>query len=99
MKLTDGKKIIHVKNGTPKLAEITGTGCMLGVLCGCYLSVFNNIDSVVTACAVLGICGEYSVTENGNGSFMVKLMDNISVLTTKNISEKLKMEVKEIEKA
>ncbi|MEE1043733.1 MAG: hydroxyethylthiazole kinase, partial [Clostridia bacterium] len=68
--ITDGKKILHVKNGVPELAKVTGTGCMLGALCGCYLSVFNNMDAVVTSCAVLGICGENSVTDKGYGSYV-----------------------------
>lgn len=36
--VTDGKTLVHVKNGSPQLATVTGTGCMLGALTACYLS-------------------------------------------------------------
>ena len=96
--ITDGKKLVYVKNGTPMLADVTGTGCMLGALCGCYLSVCKNIYAVLTACAVLGVCGELSVTDKGNGSFMINLIDNLSVLSDTDVKKYLKMEGKDIEK-
>ncbi|MBE6879179.1 MAG: hydroxyethylthiazole kinase [Ruminococcaceae bacterium] len=92
--VTDGKTVVYINNGVPQLAQITGTGCLLGVLCGCYLSVDQTINSLVTACAVLGICGELSQTDKGNGSFFVNLMDNLSVLKDSQIDELLKIEVK-----
>lgn len=76
--VTDGEKTVCIKNGTPRLAKVTGTGCMLGVLCGCYLSVCNSIYGAITACSVLGICGENAETDKGNGTFMVNLMDELS---------------------
>jgi len=41
--LTDGTRIILVKNASSYLTRITGTGCMLGALCACFLSVKNDI--------------------------------------------------------
>ncbi len=95
--VTDGNKIIHINNGTQQLSCITGTGCMQGALCSCYISVCQNITSVVTACAVMGICGELSETEKGNGTFMVNLMDNLSVLLDENIQKYLSVEEFNIE--
>ena len=77
-----------------QLAQITGTGCLLGMLCGCYLSVDRSINALVTACAVLGISGELSQTEKGNGTFFVNLMDNLSVLKNEQIEKLLNIEVK-----
>ena len=92
--VTDGKTVVYINNGVPKLAQITGTGCLLGMLCGCYLSVDQSINALITACAVLGICGELSRTEKGNGTFFVNLMDNLSVLKAEQIEKLLKIEVK-----
>lgn len=47
--ITDGKRLFHLKNGTPQLAAVTGTGCMLGALCACCLSVQRDLTAVVTA--------------------------------------------------
>lgn len=95
--VTDGQKLVYVKNGTPQLAQVTGTGCMLGALCAVYLSANKEIDSAITACAVLGICGELSETEKGNGSFMVNLMDNLSTLSDDEINRYIKTEDMKIE--
>ena len=95
--VTDGKTVVYVNNGVPQLAQITGTGCLLGMLCGCYLSVDRSIYSIVTACAILGICGQLSQTEKGNGTFFVNLMDNLSTLKDEQLEQLLKVEVKTIE--
>ena len=92
--VTDGKTVVYINNGVPQLARVTGTGCLLGMLCGCYLSVDQSIHSLVAACAVLGICGQLSETDKGNGSFFVNLMDNLSVLKDCQVDELLKIEVK-----
>ena len=56
--VADGASIVRIKNGTPQLSTVTGTGCMLGALCGACLSVCSGMDAAVSACAVLGICGQ-----------------------------------------
>lgn len=92
--VTDGSTTVYINNGVPQLAGITGTGCLLGMLCGCYLSVDQSINALVTACVVLGICGQLSLTDKGNGSFFVNLMDNLSVLKDEQIEKLLDIEVK-----
>ena len=94
--VTDGETVIHINNGVPQLAQITGTGCLLGVLCGCYLSVDTTVSALITACTVLGICGQLSQTEKGNGTFFVNLMDNLSVLKNEQIEELINIEVKQL---
>ena len=95
--VTDGKQLLYITNGTPQLSAVTGTGCMLGALCGCYMSVCSDIRGAVTACVVLGACGELAATDKGNGTFMVNLMDNLSVVTDKDIEKYMKAEEKNIE--
>ena len=95
--VTDGGKVIYIKNGTPQLAKVTGTGCMLGALCASFLTVDKSINAVICACAVLGIAGELSVAENKNGTFSVNLMDNLSSMSDCNIEKYLKAEEKDIE--
>lgn len=95
--ITDGKRMVFVKNGSPFLSKVTGTGCMLGALCACYLTESDAYTAAICACAVLGICGEMAETKKGNGSFMVSLMDNLSILSGENLEKKLKLEETEIE--
>lgn len=95
--VTDGKRLFCIKNGIPQLATITGTGCILGALCACCLSVVRDISAVTAACALLGICGELSVTDKGSGSFAVNLMDRLSTLSEEDAEEYLDMEEAKIE--
>ena len=90
--VTDGKQLIHIKNGTRQLASVTGTGCMLGSLCAAYLSQTGimqsgGIEAAMTACVVLGICGQLAQTDEGNGTFMVRLMDYLTTLTHGQVDE------------
>ena len=95
--VTDGTRLVHIKNGTPQLSRITGTGCMLGALTAAYLSVRPDMDAAVTACVMLGICGQLSETEQGSGSFMVNLMDALSTVKDADIEQYLNMEEIKIE--
>ena len=95
--LTDGQRLVHIHNGTPQLAAITGTGCMLGALCAAYLSAGRSLDAVVAACALLGISGERSQTPSGSGTFFVNLMDELSTMTAEDICTNSNLEEISIE--
>ena len=97
--ITDGTKLFHVKNGTSQLSHITGTGCMLGAICAVFLSFNDAVSSAIKACATLGICGELSETEKGNGTFLINLIDNLSTVTDEAINKMIKSEEISIEKS
>ena len=90
--VTNGERILHIKNGTEKLSSVTGTGCMLGALCTAFLSVLNPLNSAVLSCVYFGICGEMAETKKGSGSFMVNLMDRISTLSREEILKNMDLE-------
>ena len=90
--VTDGTQIVRILNGTPQLSAVTGTGCLLGALCGAYLSVCPGPDAAAAACAVLGVCGQIAETDRGSGSFMVNLMDALSTLTDAQLERYENME-------
>ena len=96
--ITDGVKTVHVKNGCSMLTRVTGTGCMLGCVMAAMSAVADAFDAAVYAAAIMGICGETADTSRGTGSsggtgtFRVSLMDNLSTITDKDISEKIKIE-------
>ena len=96
--VTDGTRTVHVNNGTPQLSAVTGTGCLLGAVCGAYLAVCADMNAAVTACVVLGICGQLAETPKGSGSFMVNLMDALSTLTDAQLEQYIKTEERQYEK-
>ena len=95
--VTDGNRLYHIHNGTPQLAQITGTGCLQGAVCAAYLSAKPDLEAVVTGCAVVGICGELAQTDRGTGTFLCNLMDTLSTLTDLDVEQKLKLEAINIE--
>lgn len=95
--VTDGNRLFHIGNGTPQLSTVTGTGCMLGAVCGAFLAVSNPLVSAIASAVLMGICGEFSETDKGSGSFMVALMDKLSTITDTEVEEKIKAEEIKIE--
>ena len=90
--VTDGNRIMHIKNGSPQLATVTGTGCMQGALCAAFLSVADGYKAAVMAASMFGICGELAETEKGSGTFMVNLLDRLSTVTDEEILSRIKCE-------
>lgn len=101
--ISDGEEIILVKNGSPKLTLITGTGCMLNVLTASFLpasyALCDNApahnSAPLRACAaaavMLGICGELAeakTVQTGLGSFHIALLDELSSVTDNVLSER-----------
>lgn len=96
--VADGSRIVYASNGCTQLGGITGTGCMLGALCACFLTAARGIGAAVTACVTLGICGEHAETRRGNGTFAQGLMDKLSTLCDRDIEKHIKTEETKIEK-
>ena len=90
--VTDGTWFALIRNGTPQLAAVTGTGCMLGVLCGAYLPVCPRMEAAAAACAMLGCCGQIAETEKGSGTFLVNLLDALSTVTDEQLEELIELE-------
>ena len=95
--VTDGEKLVFIDNGTPRLGEITGTGCMLGALAAAYISCGGAFLSAAAACAVLGICGEKASVYKGMGSFSAALFDELSLVSDDDIEKMLRLEEMKIE--
>lgn len=96
--VTDGSRLFHIHNGTAQLSTVTGTGCMLGALCAGYLSAGPALTAAVTACALLGVCGEIAETDRGSGSFLQNLMDGLSTLSPAALEQKRNLEEISLEK-
>ena len=90
--VTDGVKTARIKNGTPQLAAVTGTGCMLGALCGVFLSACPGLEAASAACVVLGVCGQLAESEKGSGTFMVNLLDALSTVTDAQLENNMNAE-------
>ena len=56
--IADKQQIYLVSNGNSMMGQITGTGCMLGVICATFLSGKAEVESVIKACGFFGVAGE-----------------------------------------
>lgn len=90
--VTDGQGVTAISNGTPQLGQVTGTGCMLGALCACFLAVSTPLAGAKAACVTLGVAGELASTAQGSGTFLVNLMDRLSTLDGETICARGRME-------
>ncbi len=90
-----------VGNGTPTLARLTGTGCLLGALAGVWLAVANPWEAVLLAASTLGVAGERAEEAVWQqrakpvplGSFHTALLDALSTLDTAALAAALRVTV------
>ena len=88
--ISDGKKIISVKNGHSMLGGLTGTGCMCSSLIGSFCAACPGdfLMAAATAMICMGIAGETAFEKSGhlgNGSFRAALHDAISRMDANTI--------------
>lgn len=73
--------IYRIQNGTPKLSRVTGTGCMVNILTGLYLSQADPLVGALLGVCTMGIAGELADEKtSGIGSFYTALLDEIDGL-------------------
>lgn len=88
--ITDGTDTYLIENGCKMLSLVTGTGCMLNVLIGTFISSNQILGGTVFATALMGICGELSQTAKGPGTFKTALLDSLFSLTDQEFKEKIR---------
>lgn len=82
--VTDGVTAWRVAGGSDLMSRVTGTGCMLSVLCGAFAAVSDPLTAGVTAAAFWKVCSqeaETAATGRGPGSFHTALLDAAGTLT------------------
>lgn len=92
--VTDGRSIVFVHNGHPRMTRVTGMGCIATALTGAFLAVNQNVFlGCIHAAVVMGIVGEIAAAESqGPGSFKVAFLDVLSSLSLSEIEETMRVE-------
>ncbi|QER68192.1 hydroxyethylthiazole kinase [Paucilactobacillus nenjiangensis] len=92
--ISDGKTVAKVKNGTPLFQLHVGSGDMLSSIVGAFAAVSDNyFEAAKAACAVFAVAGQLVAEELGGelpGTFSVKLMDKLHLVTRQQVEEKLR---------
>ena len=88
---SDGAALWRVSGGSPLMTRVTGTGCMLSVLCGVFAAVEPDIlTAAVAAAAFWKACSrraEALAGHRGPGSFHAALLDAAGTLTAADCIE------------
>ena len=88
--ITDGTQSAVILNGTPTLSCVTGTGCMLGCIAAALAAENKPFTAAKYSAAIMGICGERADNGCGTGTFRVRLMDELSLITDEIITRNIK---------
>ncbi len=88
--ISDGEQVVLSSGGSSQMARLTGTGCMLSVLCGVFAAVVPSaLDAAVLASAFWKVCSqqaEQAAGGRGPGSFHTALLDAAGTLTAQELA-------------
>lgn len=92
--VTDGERVIQLRNGHPYLTMVTGAGCALNAVIAALMSVTDDaLLATAHGVALFNIAGEIAARKSsGPGTFAVQFIDTLANLTPADISETLNVE-------
>lgn len=98
--ITDGETSYIIRNGSPSMENVTGTGCMLGGLIGGFVGANSEdvLNSTALAVAIMALSGELAQEkvlkeDLGTGSLRTFIIDNISKMNLDILNERIKVEI------
>jgi hydroxyethylthiazole kinase len=93
--ISDGDRVILVKNGSPLMGMISGTGCMAASLIGSCAGVTPDyLAATTTALCAFGIAGEHAALHvDGPFSFKMSLFDALYNLKPEALVSEGKIEL------
>ncbi|MFN3483321.1 MAG: hydroxyethylthiazole kinase [Rhabdaerophilum calidifontis] len=94
-RLRHGARMAELANGTPRLDQVTATGCLLGaILAGCLAVEPDPFAAAIAGVAILTIAAEIAAEDApGPGSFAVRLLDALAALDDGAIESRLRLDL------
>jgi hydroxyethylthiazole kinase len=93
--LSDGRRIVLLENGTKLLSRVTGTGCMCTSLVASFCGASKDyLAAAAGGILSMSIAGEIAAErsgEIGSGSFHIAIIDALSKMNAKILTEKAKI--------
>ena len=92
--MTDGHRVIQMKNGHPMMAKVTGMGCTTSALVGAFLGTEKDpLIATAAALACIGVAGELAgANSRGPGSLQMNILDELYNLTVETLTRHLNIE-------
>lgn len=93
--VTDGERVVAIRNGHPMMTRVTGLGCTASALVAAFLTVADGdaFGAAVSALAVLGVAGEIAAEgAPGPGSLQLRLLDALHALDERTLRARARIE-------
>ena len=90
--ITDGTNTYVCDHGDPRMAKITGSGCMSSALLGAFLGMDASVSGAAACCAFVGIAGELAAAKTdacggGTMTFRNYFIDAVSLVTEEQLAQ------------
>jgi hydroxyethylthiazole kinase len=87
--VTDGERVVELRNGHPLMARVTGLGCTASALVGAFLATGGDaMESTVAAISALGVAGEIAAEgAAGPGTLQLRLLDTLYSLDEATLTQ------------
>ncbi len=94
--ITDGVKVVSVRNGDAMMPLVTGLGCTASALLGAFAAVSpDRLLAASSAALMLAVCGQMAAMEStGPGSLQLNLYDILHTLTERQFMEAADFDVR-----
>ncbi|MDW7650695.1 MAG: hydroxyethylthiazole kinase [Bacillota bacterium] len=92
-RVTDGVRLVEIKNGHPLMGSVVGTGCMSASLAGCFAAVEKDgLRAAVAALTIFGVAAELaSLRTQAPAAFRVALFDELFSLSAETVESRQKI--------
>ncbi len=92
--VTDGARLVAVRNGHPLMAAVTGLGCAATAILGACLAVEpDRLAAAAHGLALLGVAGELAAERcRGPGSLAVELLDALHAMDGATLAARARLE-------
>lgn len=92
--VSDGKVTLVLSNGTPLLSMVSGTGCMVSSVVGCYVGACGaDVWSVASAITAFNVAAEHAASvSRGPGTFRPALLDSLHSLEASVLDDEARWE-------
>lgn len=98
--VADGRQALFLRNGSPTMARITGSGCMLSALTGAFCGACPDkpFEAAAAAAASIALAGERAEElrlqkGTGNATFRIDLIDSVFNLTEEQLTQGVRYEI------
>jgi len=91
--VTDGERLVLLRNGSPMMAQVTAVGCALSGIVAAFLALTpDRYAATAAAIAIYGVVGEMAAERAaGPGSFRVAFVDGLEAVNENDIRLRLRV--------